>query len=425
VSRPTEQPAPDPFEGLPQLDERICDWVDGCLSERERDRFEAELRISPELRRQLEEYEATVADVREALQAPTVDVPLADRVMAAIASGADVSAAPARRQWPMVAALFAAAALLAVVVWIDDWAGRADTSTVAAVPDSGAAALAEGQAVPPAEDAPAVAEPELVGRIQPEADSAFYLGTEKAQGERGAALERSEEREGAAAPEPRPKQEGGSGGRFGGRVGRQRVVDPSSARAAAPQSKRAAPAGAAGPATGALPAGPKAPMQRARGVAAEVEVLTRLRLELQATARPTLLAWQKAAGDPQRGAPVLEQVRAWFAAEGLQSLEAAPPEASGSAELRPAKLGEVTLTPVSAGADGERAWVLEGSRRDVAVLSGLLATAAREVGGAVERGEESAPDPAAGGGDAKPSAAERRETRVDRLRVVLRVRARR
>ena len=71
MSRRPEPPAPDPFEGLPQLDERICDWVDGCLSERERDRFEAELRISPELRRQLEEYEAAVADVREALQAPT------------------------------------------------------------------------------------------------------------------------------------------------------------------------------------------------------------------------------------------------------------------------------------------------------------------------------------------------------------------
>ena len=122
---------------------------------------------------------------------------------------------------------------------------------------------------------------------------------------------------------------------------------------------------------------------------------------------------------------MLEQARAWFAAEGLRSLSAAPSEASGSAELRPAKLGEVTLTPMSAGPDGERAWLLEGARRDVAALSGLLATAAREVGGAVERGEEPLPAPAAGRSDAGQPAMERRSEQADRLRVVLRVRARR
>ena len=46
----------------------------------------AELRVNPQLRKDLAEYEKTVATVRTALQAPTSPVSLADRVFAAIAA---------------------------------------------------------------------------------------------------------------------------------------------------------------------------------------------------------------------------------------------------------------------------------------------------------------------------------------------------
>ena len=52
---------PDPFEGVPDVDERICDWVDGTMPARDRERFEAELRVNPQLRQQVDEYEAMVA----------------------------------------------------------------------------------------------------------------------------------------------------------------------------------------------------------------------------------------------------------------------------------------------------------------------------------------------------------------------------
>lgn len=121
----------EPFGDLPQVDDRICDYVDGCLSPRELDRFEAELRVSDRLRAQLEAYRETVADVREALNAPIVQVDLADRVMAAIASGAQPvpdSGAPSTtgsgRVLPFVMALVSAAALLAIAIWLDAFGTR-------------------------------------------------------------------------------------------------------------------------------------------------------------------------------------------------------------------------------------------------------------------------------------------------------------
>jgi hypothetical protein len=49
-----------------EIDERLADWVDGRLSERDRERFEAELRVSPQLRERVDEYERTVQSVRAA-----------------------------------------------------------------------------------------------------------------------------------------------------------------------------------------------------------------------------------------------------------------------------------------------------------------------------------------------------------------------
>lgn len=114
------------------VDERLCDWVDGRMTERERERFAAELRVNASLRQQLAEYERTVAAIRAALQAPTTPVPMADRVMAALATQQNRAAQPIvampwrGRSWSHLGFCAAsAAALLLLALWIDSWAGRA------------------------------------------------------------------------------------------------------------------------------------------------------------------------------------------------------------------------------------------------------------------------------------------------------------
>jgi negative regulator of sigma E activity len=126
-----------------KVDDRLSDWVDDCLSDRERERFVAELRVSPQLRKDLEEYERTVAAVRAALRAPIASSrdtssSLADRVMQAIAEPAERRAGssstangleshrnrfggPVPRWLPMVGSIAAAAALLAVALWLHSW----------------------------------------------------------------------------------------------------------------------------------------------------------------------------------------------------------------------------------------------------------------------------------------------------------------
>jgi hypothetical protein len=141
----------DPFDGVSDVDDRICDWVDGCMSERDRARFEAELRVSPQLRRQLEDYEATVADVRDALRQPVADLDVTGRVMARLAQeatgvyrGAGAQAGPRapRPIRPLLATLASAAALLAVTVWVSAWGSGADAerAAVATATDLDAAA---------------------------------------------------------------------------------------------------------------------------------------------------------------------------------------------------------------------------------------------------------------------------------------------
>lgn len=113
------------------VDERLCDWVDGRMTERERERFAAELRVSASLRQQLADYERTVAAIRAALQAPTTPVPMADRVVAALATQQNRAAQPIvampwrGRSWSHLGFCAAsAAALLLLALWIDSWAGR-------------------------------------------------------------------------------------------------------------------------------------------------------------------------------------------------------------------------------------------------------------------------------------------------------------
>ena len=140
----------DPFGGLPELDPRIGAWVDGCLGEPERSRFEAELRVNPKLRQQLADYEATVADVQEALGAPIVEVALADRVLEALDAPPATSAGARRRAAPLWA-LVAAAAALALVVWADQWAGQSNRVAADAAP---ARARSEQVSLAPRQQAP-------------------------------------------------------------------------------------------------------------------------------------------------------------------------------------------------------------------------------------------------------------------------------
>ena len=124
-----------------QPDERLADWVDGCMSPRDRERFTAELRVNAQLRADLAAYERTVATVRQALQAPTQPLPRSTGSPAATSSPAGSSfadrvvaqlqAAPERRPrlvdgggiaWrPVLWSLCSAAALLVLALWIDTW----------------------------------------------------------------------------------------------------------------------------------------------------------------------------------------------------------------------------------------------------------------------------------------------------------------
>lgn len=151
-----------------RVDERLCDWVDGRMNERERERFAAELRVNPSLRQQLAEYERTVAAIRAALQAPTRPVSagdptagrMADRVFAALASQQNRAAQPVvampwrGRSWRHLGWCAAsAAALLVLALWIDSWAGREPEKTALV------AAAEEPAAGRPGEPAPTASKP--------------------------------------------------------------------------------------------------------------------------------------------------------------------------------------------------------------------------------------------------------------------------
>lgn len=160
-----------------QVDERICSYVDGCLAPREQDRFVAELRVNPQLQKDLEEYQRTVAAVREALQAPTVPTRLADRVMAAIGTpAAPPRRAPARTWQSLVWSVAAAAALLALSLWLNAWEGGPSRMTVAQAPALDSLALDRsstpvGLAPRPEDKAAEPVVTELAERLQADRDA--------------------------------------------------------------------------------------------------------------------------------------------------------------------------------------------------------------------------------------------------------------
>ncbi|HZN40154.1 MAG TPA: hypothetical protein VFD82_15215 [Planctomycetota bacterium] len=129
-----------------EVDARLADWVDGRLSERERERFVAELRVNPQLRKDLEDYEKTVAAVRAALQAPVRPVQIADRVMTAIAAGNPRSSVGQRwRNRSFMWSLASAAALLLLALLVNTWSPAPKTDTTAALDAAKTEVKAEGE----------------------------------------------------------------------------------------------------------------------------------------------------------------------------------------------------------------------------------------------------------------------------------------
>ncbi|MCU0863181.1 MAG: hypothetical protein MUC36_05270 [Planctomycetes bacterium] len=150
-------------------DERLADWVDGRMSERDRVRFTAELRVNAQLRADLAAYERTVAMMREALQAPTAPLPrraavggtaagaattLADRVLAQVQGQAPVRSfrvAGGGIAWrPVLWSCASAAALLVLTLLLDSWSAEPVATSGTAVTKLDAAsepAVADGAAV--------------------------------------------------------------------------------------------------------------------------------------------------------------------------------------------------------------------------------------------------------------------------------------
>ena len=66
-------------------DERLADWLDGRMTPRELERFEAEMRVSKPLREKAEAYRKTALAVKDAFSVGGPKIDLADAVLARIA----------------------------------------------------------------------------------------------------------------------------------------------------------------------------------------------------------------------------------------------------------------------------------------------------------------------------------------------------
>ncbi len=103
-------------------DERLADWVDGELDHVQRERFEAEMRVNPELRRAAEEYRRMVHDLRQALREGDAAGPgFADRVMARVDADRRVRRF---RLVPLLGSALAAGLLIGLWLFVRDFAAR-------------------------------------------------------------------------------------------------------------------------------------------------------------------------------------------------------------------------------------------------------------------------------------------------------------
>jgi hypothetical protein len=291
-----------------EVDDRIADWVDGRLAGRDRERFVAELRVNAQLRKDLEEYERTVAALRAALQAPTHRIQLADRVLAAIAEGRAAGSERRNRPWvrTWVWSVATAAALLVVALLVNAWSEPPKIDLRAKVEDQDAAPAAAGRAEqvfggrpesdPGARDdgvakdvggggAPA-AKPgmdrEAPGApVQPED---FYVGATRAEGQwKDKAEETADQKQAGSRAEA-------EGPRY------SLPVPPVAPAAAAPADGRptAGPEAAVGPAAGSREAPPAGSAGKSEAALEEVSVLS-----LEAAETPS------AAGEPREVLPLV------------------------------------------------------------------------------------------------------------------------
>ena len=365
-------------------DERFADWVDDRMSERERERFVAELRVSPQLRAELAAYERTVAALRQALQAPTRPVAMADRVRAAIASGSQAAAAappPSRRlYW----SLLSAAALLALAFLLDAWpAGEGQ-------PNAADMAKVSSPAEPVAPTAPdSAASDQAVGQLDRQVDSPLQQSEVVAQNQLDAAKTAARRDVAAEAQAAAPAGGGGAG-------------DPATGSddfyLGAGNRAVAAPPAAAAP--------PKSPTQLVPFVELQLAVV-------DGEPAPTPGAEPAQGAGPLRGDALRAAVAAFLA-------RAADPAAEAALAAWTTSGGALTASPwLDAGGRDEaattRVWIVEGPKDEVGVLLAAVASFARARGGSVRNGEAAAPPPS---GDGKPAA-------LPSTRLVLRVKLQR
>jgi hypothetical protein len=125
-------------------DERLCDWVDGTMTSRDRERFEAELRVSKTLRDRAEAYRDAVLAVRTGLAVEDEPIDVAASVMARIRSGGTntpaVPEAVVSPRLPTVPGAWwrsalVAAAMLALIALLDQLEPRVKTTDSAQSPE--------------------------------------------------------------------------------------------------------------------------------------------------------------------------------------------------------------------------------------------------------------------------------------------------
>jgi hypothetical protein len=116
-------------------DERFADWIDGQMTPRERERFEAEMRVSKPLRERAEAYRRTAQSVGQAFSQPMVKIDVADAVLARIQNPSSdpsrVSPMPIPRSLPSAwwRSGLVAAAMLLLMVALDRWQPSATLQT--------------------------------------------------------------------------------------------------------------------------------------------------------------------------------------------------------------------------------------------------------------------------------------------------------
>lgn len=165
-------------------DERLADWIDGRLDEVQSERFEAEMRVNPDLRAAAEEYRHTVESIRAALrEGESVGPGFADLVMRAIDDeGRD---GPPRRWFPWAGSAAAAAVLVAV------WFALPRAREPSPLPR-------EDVANAPAPELPAERDAETARRIVDRGESYALIGSDKSEADRSA-LDEIEATSGRAA----------------------------------------------------------------------------------------------------------------------------------------------------------------------------------------------------------------------------------